>query len=88
MKSVVNITPTIAIVTRTSNRFDMTKYLAVVLNALLVIGKSNGISNAASVAPSLPLPAAMPWPVVLNLVGNTSVGSMNVVTFGPTLVKN
>ena len=38
-------------------------------------------------APSLPTPAAIPWPVVRMLTGNTSDGRTNVVVFGPNSTK-
>ena len=38
-------------------------------------------------APSLPIPAAMPWPVVRMLTGKSSDGRTNVVVLGPNSMK-
>ena len=38
-------------------------------------------------APSFPIPAAMPCPVVRMLIGKTSDGMTKVVVFGPNSVK-
>jgi len=42
----------------------------------------------ATIAPSLPDAAEIPWQVDLYRVGKTSPGTMKVVEFGPKLVKN
>ena len=46
-----------------------------------------GIIKVNIPAPSLPEDADIPWPVVLNSVGNSSVGIRKVVEFGPMLPK-
>ncbi len=38
-------------------------------------------------APSLPIPAEIPCPVVRMVTGYSSLGSTNVVMFGPNSVK-